>query len=74
MFIGWDSTLRLHHLGHRSLMHLEAFFPWVAFSLLYYIIIKTKLHLEKQNAGHFVMHYSWPEFVLPIDSVICETQ
>lgn len=55
-------------------MHLEAFFPWVAFSLLYYIIIKTKLHLEKQNAGHFVMHYSWPEFVLPIDSVICETQ
>lgn len=33
-------------------MHLEAFFPWVAASLLYYIIIKTKLHLEKQNAGH----------------------
>lgn len=47
-------------------MHLEAFFPWVAPSLLYYIIIKTKLHLEKQNAGHFMMHYSWAGFVLLI--------
>lgn len=66
MFIGWDFTLRLQHLGHRSLMHLEALFPWVAPSLLYYIIIKTKLHLEKQNAGHFMMHYSWAGFVLLI--------
>lgn len=74
MFIGWDSTLRLQHLGHRSLTHLEAFFPWVAPSLLYYIIIKAKLHLEKQNAGCFVMHYSWPGFVLLIHSVICGTR
>jgi len=66
MFIGCDSTLRLQHLGHRSLMHLEAFFPWVPPSLLHYIIIKTKLHLEKQNAGRFVMRYSWPRFVLLI--------
>lgn len=74
MFIAWDSTLRLQNLGHRSLVYLKAFFPWVAPTLHYYIIIKTKLHLQKQNSGHLVMHYSWPGFVLLIHSVICETQ